>query len=221
MSNWLYGIQGWGLSLLSAITQHTARYHVEGLEHLTQAQESGKPIIFAAWHGMTMMLAGFFLKHLADTSKLVLMMPDDRRGEALKRWALRINARPYPMNLEGDDSMSMARQFARLMRLVRQGYMTYVTPDGPHGPAYEMKPGIAFLAQKTGAVLLPLGAFTRQGFRLNRWDQYTVPYLFARIHLSISAPIPVANDANHEEITEALIDRLHRVSARAITSYYE
>ena len=32
----------------------------------------------------------------------------------------------------------------------------FITPDGPRGPAYELGPGIIFLAQKSGAAVLPM-----------------------------------------------------------------
>ena len=139
---------------------------------------------------MTMMLAGFFQNQFDTMENLVLMMPDDWRGQALYHFANRLGSTPFPMNLKGDDSMSMARQFVKLVRLVKQGKDAYMTPDGPDGPAYVIKPGVAYLAQKTGATLLPLGAYARAGYRLNRWDRYVVPYPFARMSLVIGEKVP-------------------------------
>jgi lysophospholipid acyltransferase (LPLAT)-like uncharacterized protein len=211
---------GNGLYLLSQITRTTARYQIEGREHLDEVRKAGSPLIWVAWHGMTMMLSGFVLQ-IDDPRSLVLMMPDDWRGETLAHWASKVGAIPAPMNLKGDASMASARKLAQVVRLLRRGRDAYVTPDGPDGPAYHVKPGVAYLAQKTGAKLLPAGAYTRRGHRLNRWDRYVVPYPFSRISVVIGAPLAAPPSAELTQITESLADSLHRVTAQAAANYYE
>lgn len=211
---------GNGLYLLSQITKGTATYQVEGWEHFTDATNAQSPVIWVAWHGMTMMLAGFVLRHYSPDS-LVLMMPDDWRGETLAHWATRLGATPWRMNLKGDATMGTARKLAQMVRLLRQGYDAYITPDGPDGPAYQIKPGVAYLAQKTSATILPVGAYTRSGYRLNRWDQYVVPRPFSRISVVISPSCVFGEEREIPEITSELTDMLHRVSAQAAANYYE
>lgn len=217
---WIRRAQGSILATAARLMQRTARFQVDGLERWQAAQASSQPVILAAWHGMTMMLAGFFLQQY-DMSKLVLMMPDDWRGEALSVFAQKVGAHPFPMNLKGDDTLAAARTFAQLVRLVKQGKDCYMTPDGPDGPAYVIKPGVAYLAQKTQALLLPIGAYTRGGYSLRRWDTYVVPYPFARISLVIGAPVVAPAKGPYEAITEPLTDALHRATAQARANYYE
>jgi lysophospholipid acyltransferase (LPLAT)-like uncharacterized protein len=70
--------------------------------------------------------------------------------------------------------------------------------------------------------MLPLGAYVRHGYRLNRWDQYAVPYPFSRISISIGAPMSVAKDQDDlASVTENLTDVLHRIAAQASANYYE
>ena len=117
--------------------------------------------------------------------------------------------------------MASARTLARMVRRMREGQDAYVTPDGPDGPAYQVKPGIAYLAQKTGAALLPAGAYTRTGHRLNRWDRYVVPRPFSRIAVVIGKPLRVPPDAELEMATEQLTTALHQVTMQAAADYYE
>lgn len=214
---------GNGLYLLSRLTGRTGRYQVEGLEHVQAAQAAGRAIILAAWHGMTMMLAGFFLREF-DLASLVLLLPDDWRGMGLAVWARKLGAQPVNVNLHGDGTMAAARQLAQLVRLVKEGKNCYITPDGPDGPAYVVKPGVAYIARKTGAAVLPVGAYTRYGYHLNRWDQYMVPRPFSRISLVVGAPVeaPPADSRNNlAVITGPLTIALHRVTAQAAANYYE
>lgn len=220
MTSFRNRLMGNGLYLLSQITRRTARYQIEGSEYYEEHRGSGKPTIWVAWHGMTMMLAGFVLQNY-DPGSLVLMMPDDWRGDTLTHWAHRLGALPWRMNLKGDASMATARKLARMIHMLKEGRDAYVTPDGPDGPAYYVKPGVAYLAQKTRAILLPVGAYTRTGYRLNRWDRYVVPRPFSRISVVIAEPLPVPDEGQLTDITEPLTDALHRVTAQAAANYYE
>lgn len=209
---------GRGLFTLSAITRRTGRFQVEGMSHFTESRRQG-PVILTAWHGMTMMLAGYLLNHY-ETDRLALILPDDWRGETLSVWAEKQGALPYPMNLKGEAGMATARRLAGLVRLVkREGYDCYINPDGPDGPAYRVKPGAVYIAQKTGAALLPLGAYTRTAYRLNRWDQYAVPYPWSRISVVIGPPLTVAGELT--TVAGRLTDALHRAAAQAAANYYE
>lgn len=211
---------GNGLYALSQMTRRTGRYRVAGQEYVAEAGEAGTAVIWVAWHGMTMMLAGFVLQAY-DPGGLLIMMPDDWRGETLAHWAHRLGAIPFRLNLHGDTTMASARKLARMVRRIKQGQDAYVTPDGPDGPAYEVKPGVTYLAQKTGAALLPAGAYTRTGHRLNRWDRYVVPRPFSRIAVVIGEPLLVPAEANLDTAAEGLTDALHRVTMQAAADYYE
>lgn len=220
MTSLRHRLMGNGLYALSQMTRRTGRYQVAGRENVEEAQAAGTAVIWAAWHGMTMMLAGFVLQAY-DPGGLLIMMPDDWRGEALAHWAQRLGAVPYPLNLHGDSTMASARKLAQMVRRIREGQDAYLTPDGPDGPAYQVKPGIAYLAQKTGAALLPAGAYTRTGHRLNRWDRYVVPRPFSRIAVVIGEPLLVPPGAELAMVTERLTDALHRVTMQAAANYYE
>lgn len=149
-------------------------------------------------------------------------MPDDWRGGALSVFASLVGADPFPMDLTGSESMATARKLADLVRRVRQGYDCYITPDGPDGPAYVIKPGAVYIAKKARATILPVGAYVRHGYRLNRWDQYAVPYPFSRISIAIGAPMTVSRDREDLDlVVERLTDMLHRVTAQSAANYYE
>jgi lysophospholipid acyltransferase (LPLAT)-like uncharacterized protein len=218
MANVKERLSGNALYWLAQLTSRTSHYRVEGLAHLTASRAAG-PVIFVAWHGMTMLLAGFFLRYY-DTSRLVLIVPDDWRGATLSVWAKKVGAEPFPLNLKGDSSMASARRLAQLVRLVRHGRDCYVTPDGPDGPAYLVKPGVTYMAQKSGATILPLAAYTRTGYRLKRWDHYAVPYLYSRISLAIGAPLRV-EPGEYAAALQPVTESLHRTTTRAVSNYYD
>ena len=147
MSKFRDRLGGTALYQVARLTSAVGRFQLDGEDHLTTAVSAQKPIVFAAWHGMTMMLVGFFRTRL-DLSRIVLILPDDWRGAALVIFAKKLGAHPFPMNLEGDASMAAARRLAQLVKQVKAGQYCYLTPDGPFGPAYAIKPGLTYIAPK-------------------------------------------------------------------------
>jgi hypothetical protein len=74
-----------------------------------------------------------------------------------------------------------------------------ITPDGPRGPAYELGPGIIFLAQKTGAPVVPVDMEYSSCWRIKSWDRFIVPRLFAKVRVIIGAPHRVRSTSTPEE----------------------
>ena len=220
MSSWQDKVSGTALYGVARLTSRRSRFQVSGLEHLQAALESQRPIIFAAWHGMTMMLVGFFANQ-HDLARLVLILPDDWRGGTLRVFAEKLGVTPFPMNLQGDTSMATARQLAKLVRQVKAGRDAYITPDGPEGPSYAIKPGLAYIAQKANALILPLGAYARHGYRLPRWDRYVIPYPFSKIAIQIDPPIVVEKADALTAVSHNLTQKLHQVTLQAAANYYE
>ena len=220
MSRWQDRFGGTALYAWARLTGRRSRFQVTGLEHLQAAQERERPLIFAAWHGMTMMLVGFFANQY-DLSRIVLILPDDWRGGALTVFATKLGVSPFPMNLHGDASMATARQLAKLVRQVKAGRDAYITPDGPEGPSYVIKPGITYIAQKANATILPLGAYVRHGYRLPRWDRYVLPFPFSTIAIQVGEPIVVGKDDDATAVSNHLTHQLNHVTLQAAANYYE
>lgn len=84
-----------------------------------------------------------------------------------------------------------------------------ITPDGPRGPAYELGPGIIFLAQKTRAAVVPVNMEYSSCWRIKSWDRFIVPRPFAKVRVVIGLPHHVRSTSTPEEF-EAERLRLQR-----------
>lgn len=205
--------QGWGLSTYAGIVWRTASYRVAGGEHVEQVHAAGRPLIIAAWHGMTMTLAGY-LAAKEDLSQYVLVVPDDSRGAVLSVWARRLGATPFAISMEAD-SMVAARRLLALTRQMKQGKSLYLNPDGPDGPSHEPKEGVAFIARKARALIVPAGTFTTTGFSIPRWDRYVVPFPFSHITVVLGEPLEVLPEADLEQARAVVRERLNEVERAA------
>jgi lysophospholipid acyltransferase (LPLAT)-like uncharacterized protein len=74
-----------------------------------------------------------------------------------------------------------------------------ITPDGPRGPAYELGPGIVFLAQKAGAAVVPINMEYSSFWRVNSWDGFILPRPFAKVRVIVGPPHRVRATTTPEE----------------------
>ncbi|MGD8456936.1 MAG: hypothetical protein PVF83_11155 [Anaerolineales bacterium] len=214
-------VSGKLLYALSRMVQMTCRYQVSGFENLETAFGSGRPVVITGWHGITMMLVPY-AKQYQEVGSFVVIMPDDWRGASLQVFTAQLGAIPYPMNLHGDSTMGMGRKLVRLVREVVSGKHIFITPDGPDGPSFVIKPGLTFIAKKADAIILPCGGYARHAYVVPRWDRYVVPYPFSRVSLCFGEPFSISPDTEDlAEIDEQLVDKIHRVTMQAAANYYE
>src|SRR5262245_25275378 len=67
-----------------------------------------------------------------------------------------------------------------------------VTPDGPRGPAEQVKPGALYLAERTGRRMVPIGVAAHPVRALRSWDRFRIPWPFARVMVTHGAPFEPA-----------------------------
>lgn len=214
-------ISGTILYLFSVLVYRTCRFHISGVDQIERMLKRGEPVIVTSWHGMTMMIIGFLRKRM-DLSSFVGIMPDDYRGDTLEVFGRKLGVEPIPLNLSGDSTLGTGRKLVSLVRKISSGKNMLIHPDGPMGPAYVVKPGVSFLAKKTGAAILPLGCYCRHAYHVPRWDRYTLPLPFSKVHIQVGNFVTVPEKLQDlSEFNQQLTDILHRVSAQASANYYE
>jgi lysophospholipid acyltransferase (LPLAT)-like uncharacterized protein len=70
-----------------------------------------------------------------------------------------------------------------LVETLRAGHDIGVTPDGPRGPCYELKPGVVIVSRRTRAPMLLIGAGFSSAWRLRSWDRFYLPKPFSRVRM--------------------------------------
>ena len=97
-----------------------------------------------------------------------------------------------------------------------------IHPDGPDGPAYKVKPGLPFIAQKTGSLILPLGCYCRFAYHVPRWDRYTLPLPFSTVQIQVGEPIRIPKGkADLQSTCRNMETILNRLTLQAAANYYE
>ena len=90
--------------------------------------------------------------------------------------------------VRGSSSRLGVTAILQLTQVLASGGDVVITPDGPRGPRYELGPGIIFLAQKSGAPVVPVNLEYSRCWRLGSWDRFIVPRPFAKVRVLINRP---------------------------------
>ncbi len=146
-----------------------------------------QPVIFAIWHNRLLMLPRVFDPSF-QTRQSYGLISASRDGDLIANW---IERSGYG-TIRGSSSrkgMIALRQLVDMLAS-REGNVL-VTPDGPRGPVYRVSQGIIFLAQKSGAPIVPIHMEYPSCWRLKSWDRFVVPRPFTTLRAILGAPIRI------------------------------
>jgi hypothetical protein len=99
------------------------------------------------------------------------------------------------------------RAVNELAQLVKQGWSTTISPDGPYGPPKVLKKGVLHLALQSGARIVPLTISASRFVCWPSWDSKKIPLPFNHIKVTVQEAISVTRQ-NFDEIGSALKDAL-------------
>jgi len=163
----------------------------------------GKPVIIAFWHGRMAMMA--FSK--PGKIPVTVLVSRNRDGGLISNIVAPFNipaVRGSARKPGKADDKGGASALRALRAVLEGGQAVAITPDGPRGPAGSIAPGILYLAQATGAPIVPLACATRARRILKSWDGFHFPLPFTRGAFVWGAPLAVSDDTPPEQIAEAL-----------------
>ncbi len=160
-------------------TMRTNRWTLEGAENFAP-HGAGAPAVFSFWHEHLPLMPA--LAMLARRSPAYCPAPihtlvsQHRDGQFIGAVVRQFGIEPVP----GSSSRGGANGLRQLRRLLRDGAMIGITPDGPLGPRRLAALGVAQLAALAGVPVLPCAARTTRRFVLNTWDRMAIPLPFGR-----------------------------------------
>lgn len=197
-----------------------ASWRVEGTESDPEAEsilKSGKPVIYALWHGRMYCL----FKAVPLDSVAILVSPSND-GEFITRLARTIGFRHF---VRGSHKRGGTQAILGLRKeLLERNHSIAFTVDGPRGPRYKVKPGIIRLASQTGVAIIPLGSASQTNLPglQNTWDHYHAPIPFTKMRLIYGKPLHVPGNLSDEQIqtySTELEAELMRVNLHADSLY--
>ncbi|MEP7249806.1 MAG: lysophospholipid acyltransferase family protein [Spartobacteria bacterium] len=193
-------IEGWRARWLVAfghrlllIWARTLRFEVEDRANLVGAPPNER-YIGALWHNR-LLLFPFVLKRYLPARQGAALISTSRDGAILADLVERFGFEV----VRGSSSKKGASAIRRLAEVIAGGQDVVITPDGPRGPAYELGQGIVFLAQQSGAQVVPVNMEYSGCWRAKSWDRFILPKPFSNVRVIFGSPHRVAPTASAEE----------------------
>src|SRR5207249_1270807 len=138
--------------------------------------------IFAVWHARVLPLAW---THRGRG--IVVLVSRHRDGQLIARIIERLGF----ATSRGSSTRGGEEGVMDMLRQAEGGRLIGITPDGPRGPAESLKPGLVYLASRSGLPIVPIATASRRCWRLRSWDRFRVPRPFTRVLVAYGEPIPV------------------------------
>ena len=191
---------------LIKITNLTIRLEVEGWDQAAEELKKNQSIIFSSWHGKSLIPA-YFLRDLGIYALTSLSRDGSYMTAVLEKLGWN--------TVRGSSSRGGSRSLLSLFRKLKRGKSTALTIDGPTGPIYEVKPGIIFLQQRAGSLIVPIGVDARWKKNFNSWDNYLFPLPFTKAALIFGQPFAFDKELEMEEKQAILKEKMEKVNQRA------
>ncbi len=178
---WLEPASAAGATLVRLLGA-TWRVDRSGLEAFDAAIARGERCIFAFWHARLLPLVWTHRDR-----GIIVLVSRHRDGELITRIIERLGF----ATARGSSTRGGQEGLMDMLRRAQEGRLLGIAPDGPRGPAGALKPGIVYLASRSGLPIVPIAAASRSCWKLRSWDRFRIPRPFTRVVVACGVPIPV------------------------------
>ena len=152
-------------------------------------------VIFSIWHGHIIVHSFAFRNRGV---KVLVSRSFD--GEIITRAIEKLGFGA----IRGSSSKGGTQALLEIIGDVKSGSKIAITPDGPKGPGYVVKDGIATAAIKSGFPVVPVVAHAKFAIKLKSWDAMMIPLPFAKVEIFIGKPISFDADCTIDKATQMI-----------------
>lgn len=174
------------VSLIVRCLKWTMRCQYAGFTEYRRKQEK-EPVLIAFWHNQGLFMPFVYYGRWGRIRIIVSRSRDGALISSLLWWFGILSVR-------GSSSKGGSRALRELLKLGKDGCTSLVfTPDGPKGPIYEVKDGVAFLAGRTEKPLYLLSVAYSRFKECGSWDRFRIPRPFGKAYFACSPPLCLGN----------------------------
>jgi lysophospholipid acyltransferase (LPLAT)-like uncharacterized protein len=193
--------------ILIRLLYATMRVRVLGHEIPKAYHDRGEGTINVFWHARLLMLPFAYV----GTKSPYILISSHGDGEIIANVM-----KCFGFSLvRGSSSKMGTKALKEMVKLARQNHDLGITPDGPRGPAEEVKPGVPLLGRLTGRPIIPLAYSCSRAKRFNSWDRFMLPYPFSRGVIIWGEALTIGAEEDDEAFRQRIEVALREVTARA------
>lgn len=154
-----------------------------------------KPSIIVFWHGN--MFPMWYLFRDLDAIAVVSKSSDGEVLSALlKKWNIK--------QIRGSSNDGGREVIKTVVENAPDNY-TLITPDGPRGPIFKLKPGAVVAAHRSQVPLTLCSVVYSSKYTFKKsWDKFILPLPFSKVFIKFSGMIRIPEQATREDIDDMI-----------------
>jgi lysophospholipid acyltransferase (LPLAT)-like uncharacterized protein len=168
----------WPAGLLLKLWGRTLRF-VETEEDRRAYMTRDRPVAIVLWHNRLFLAAEIVRRYRHGRPRPYALVSASKDGAWLSAFFDLAGLR----TVRGSSSRLGREAANALVDVLRRGDDVGITPDGPRGPLYDLKPGAVIVARRTNAPILVVGGEFESAWRLKSWDRFYIPKPFSRVRM--------------------------------------
>lgn len=177
ISGWRRAVM-WALAPIVRLWGMTLRFDMTA-EDIRNCSKDDVPVAFVLWHNRLFITTEVHRRFRAHRPMYALISAS-KDGAVLTAFFAMVSG----MKAVRGSSSNFGREAASaLVEVQRAGHDIGITPDGPRGPCYELKPGAIIIPRRSGAPLLLLGGEFESAWQMKSWDRFYLPKPFSRVRV--------------------------------------
>lgn len=199
-------------AILIVLVYKTLKWKFVNYEQLSK----DRPAVFAFWHGRILMLPGIYKTEGKKRTGRPICILISQHGDG------RLIAKAVRMlgidSVEGSSTRGGVKGMLSLIEKIKAGSDIGITPDGPRGPVWEVKPGVILVAQQTGLPIIPATYSAKSFWTFGSWDKMILPKPFSKAVAILGDPIFVEKDLDEskfEAVRLNLQDKMIQLTQQA------
>lgn len=210
---WASSALAWLAASYIRLIDRTGRWQLDYTPATETLIRTGKPFIGAFWHGRLLMSYPAWRSlqaklGVAKRPDLYIISSTHGDGRLIQRAAHRLGAR----TLWGSSRRGGAKVLREAQKILEDGHVLVITPDGPRGPRMRSQPGIAYLAKNSKVPVVPITFATKRQRVFNSWDRFMLVLPFARGTVAFGDPILLPEDSDTESCRSLIEERMIKLS---------
>lgn len=146
------------------------------------ARSAGEKFVYAFWHARLLPLV--FARR---NEGITVLISTHRDGQLITRVIEHMGF----TTARGSSTRGGEAGVRELVAMAAAGHDLAITPDGPRGPAEQLKPGVVQVSVLTARRAVPIATSASDAWVFRSWDRFRVPKPFARVRIAYGAPMPM------------------------------
>lgn len=173
-------------------------------------KQSHDPGLFAFWHDNLLSIYKI-KKLLPKSSKIAGLVSPSRDGA----WLSYLFSKVGIDSVRGSSKRRGLSSISIMTDKLRNGSFIAITPDGPRGPSYVFKNGVAMTAQSAQCDIVLIAIHPSLYFTIPSWDRLKIPVPFSKIYIDIvTISFSKIKDLETASVTHLLQEKLSRLQKK-------